>query len=165
MKSLILEPVVATACLILILTGSPVTSASQHDDSAMNRRGDHVMGFEQQKTTHHFVLTKSGGIIQVTAKDASDIASRDHIRMHLQHISKAFAEGDFADPHEVHEEDPPGVATLKKEKDKISYKFESIDAGGKVIIHTDDSTALEAVHEYLRYQIREHKTGDPVTVQ
>jgi hypothetical protein len=165
MKSLIREPVVATAVLILILMGSPVTSASQHDDSAMNRRGDHVMGFEQQKTTHHFVLTKSGGIIQVTAKDASDIASRDHIRMHLQHISKAFAEGDFADPHEVHAEDPPGVATMKKEKDKISYNFRSTDAGGKVIIHTDDSTALEAVHEYLRYQIREHKTGDPVTVQ
>ena len=49
--------------------------------------------------------------------------------------------------------------------DKISYKFESTDLGGKVIIHTDDSTALESVHEYLRYQIREHKTGDPVTVQ
>ena len=165
MKSLIREPAVATACLILILAGGPVTSAPQHDDSAMNKRGDHVMGFEQQKTTHHFVLTKSGGIIQVRAKEASDTASRDHIRMHLQHISKEFAEGDFADPHEVHAEDPPGVATMKKEKDKISYKFQSTDAGGKVIIHTDDSAALEAVHEYLRYQIREHKTGDPVTVQ
>jgi hypothetical protein len=123
------------------------------------------MGFEQQKTTHHFQLTKAGGVIQVTAKDSSDTASQEHIRMHLQHIAKAFAEGDFTDPHEVHAEDPPGVATMKEGKDKISYKFESIDAGGKVIIRTSDSKDVEAVHEYLRYQIREHKTGDSTVAQ
>src|SRR5215469_3108175 len=102
--------VLAAAFLAL---ASSVSSAPQQDDSAMTKRGDHVMGFEQQKTTHHFVLTKTGGVIQVTARDSSDAASREHIRMHLQHIAKAFAEGDFTDPHEVHAEDPPGVAAMK----------------------------------------------------
>ena len=140
-------------------------ASAQHDHSAMESRGEHVMGFDQHKTTHHFVLTKLGGTIQVTANDPADTASREHIRMHLQHIAKSFAEGDFTDPHEVHAEDPPGVQTMKTEKDKISYKFESIERGGKVIVRTDDPKAIEAIHEYLRYQIREHKTGDPVAMQ
>jgi hypothetical protein len=131
----------------------------------MNSRGDHVMGFDHDKTTHHFTLTKTGGTIQVTANDRADSASRDHIRMHLQHISKAFAEGDFTDPHEVHAEVPPGVPVMKERKDKLSYRYESIANGGRVVITTEDSNALEAVHEYLQYQIREHKTGDSVAVR
>src|SRR5580700_3024182 len=95
--------------LLLLSAARAVVAAPQHDDSAMNARGDHVMGFDHEKTTHHFTLTKTGGVIQVTANDPSDSTSRDHIRMHLQHISNAFAAGDFTDPHEVHAEDPPGV--------------------------------------------------------
>jgi hypothetical protein len=154
-----------TSCLLLFSSMWPVRAAPQHDDSPVDSRGDHVMGFDHDKTTHHFVLTKTGGIIQVTANDSSDSASRDHIRMHLQHISKAFSGGDFTDPHEVHAEDPPGVPVMKERKDKISYRFESIANGARVVVTTEDAKALEAVHEYLRYQIREHKTGDPAAVK
>jgi hypothetical protein len=142
-----------------------VFASPQHDDAAMNNRGDHVMGFDHDKTTHHFALTKSGGSIQVQANDSSDSASRDHIRMHLQHIAKAFAAGDFEDPMEVHSQVPPGVPVMKNSKTKISYRYESIERGGKVVIQTDDEDVVKAVHEYLRFQIEEHKTGDPTTVQ
>jgi len=131
----------------------------------MNTRGTHVMGFDQSKTTHHFSLTKTGGIIQVQANDPSDTTSRNHIRINLEHISKAFAQGDFTDPHEVHAETPPGVPTMKARKDKITYQFESIANGAKVIITAEDPKALKAIHDYLRYQIREHKTGDPLNLQ
>jgi hypothetical protein len=33
-----------------------------------------------------------------------------------------------------------------------------------VRITTGNRDALKAVHEFLRYQIREHKTGDPLAV-
>jgi hypothetical protein len=131
----------------------------------MNTRSAHVMGFDQNKTTHHFTLTKTGGIIQVQANDPSDTASRDHIRMHLEHISKAFAQGDFTDPHEVHAETPPGVPTMKARKSTIPYQYESTPTGAKVIITTADPKALNAIHDYLRYQIREHKTGAPLDIQ
>jgi hypothetical protein len=137
----------------------------QQGDPALNSRGEHVMGFSQDKTTHHFELTKTGGIIQVRVKDPADSAIRDHIRMHLQHISKSFAEGDFEDPMEVHAEVPPGVPAMKKLKDKITYRYESIASGGRVVIRTDNADALEAVHSYLQYQIREHKTGDSLEVR
>jgi hypothetical protein len=151
-----------TTCLFLLPCAA---AAQQHDNTAMNKRGDQVMGFDQDKTTHHFTLTKNGGVIEVQANDASDTASRDHIRMHMQLISKAFAQGDFTDPHEVHAEVPAGVPVMKDRKDKISYRFESIANGGRVLITTDDSKALKAIHEYLRYQVREHKTGDSLQVQ
>jgi hypothetical protein len=152
-------------CLLVLLAARTTPATPQHDDSAMEGRGDHVMGFDHDKTTHHFTLTKTGGIIQVTANDSSDSASRDHIRVHLQHVAKAFSAGDFTDPHEVHAEDPPGVPVMKERKDKISYQFESIAKGGRVAITTEDAKAVEAVHDYLRYQIREHKTGDSIAVQ
>jgi hypothetical protein len=148
----------------LFLLASPSAAVQQqHDSTTMNTRGAHVMGFDQTKTTHHFTLTKTGGSIQVEANDPSDTASLDHISMHLEHISKAFAQGDFTDPHDVHAEIPPGVPEMKAHKDKITYQFESTPTGAKVIIITEDPKALKASHDYLRYQIREHKAGDPST--
>jgi len=54
---------------------------------------------------------------------------------------------------------------MKTRRNKISYRFDSIPSGGKLVINTEDPKALHAVHEYLQYQIREHKTGDSVEVQ
>lgn len=137
---------------------------SQQADPAMNHRGDQVMGFSHEKTTHHFLLTKDGGVIQVQANQASDSESRDHIRMHLQHIAKAFASGDFDDPMDVHAQVPPGVPVMKQRKERIYYRFQSIERGGKVVIRSDDGEAVKALHEYLKFQIEEHKTGDPLTL-
>ena len=49
----------------------------------MNKRGDHVMGFDHTKTTHHFRLLPDGGTIEVAANTVEDTESRDQIRMHL----------------------------------------------------------------------------------
>jgi hypothetical protein len=54
---------------------------------------------------------------------------------------------------------------MKAHKAKITYQFESTPTGAKLIINTEDPKALNAVHDYLRYQIREHKTGDPLNLQ
>jgi hypothetical protein len=132
-------------------------SSSQH---AMEHHGEHVMGFSQTKTAHHFLLTKDGGVIEVSAKDPKDTVSEEQIRMHLQHITSAFARGDFTDPMEVHGQTPPGVPTMKRLKAKIQYKFEETDRGGRVLIHSDNAKAIGAIHDFLRFQIREHHTGD-----
>jgi hypothetical protein len=59
----------------------------------MEMRGNEGMGFDQGKTTHHFLLNKDGGAIQVTANAGFDTASIAHIRMHLGHIRSAFKAG------------------------------------------------------------------------
>jgi hypothetical protein len=152
-------------CIVLVSLPRTILAFPQHDDAALNSRGDHVMGFGQDKTTHHFELTKTGGMIQVRVNDSTDSKTCDHIRMHLQHISKSFAAGDFEDPMEVHAETPPGVPVMKNLKSKITYRYESIERGARVVIQTQDADALKAVHDYLEYQIREHKTGDPIEVK
>lgn len=133
----------------------PMMSAKQ--------RADHGMGFDQARTTHHFLLTADGGTIRVEANDSKDTESRDQIRIHLAHIAMAFAEGDFDIPMFVHDQVPPGVLVMKSKKDGIRYHFESTERGGQVVIHTSDSEALIAIHEFLAFQIREHKTGDSLT--
>jgi hypothetical protein len=146
---------------------SPPPSAQQSHKHSMNMqgRGDMGMGFSQAKTTHHFILAKDGGVISVEANDVNDTTSRDQIRMHLAHIAKMFAEGNFDIPMFVHDQVPPGVPVMQSKKNRIQYRFEESKLGGRVVITSSDPEALPAVHEFLSFQIREHKTGDSLTVQ
>ena len=123
-------------------------------------RGDEVMGFDRAKTTHHFKLLPDGGAIEITANDPSDVASRDAIRQHVAKIAAMFAQGDFNIPTLVHGQKPPGADTMKQLKGTISYAAENLPNGGRVQITTANSDALNAVHDFLRFQIQEHKTGD-----
>jgi hypothetical protein len=127
-------------------------------------RAHHGMGFDQQKTVHHFLLQTGGGTIDVIAKDPADRTSIDQIRMHLQHISVAFKGGDFSLPTFIHDTDPPGVETLKARREQLIFTYQERPAGGAVVITTTDEQARGALHDFLRFQIKEHKTGDPLTV-
>ena len=135
---------------------------SDMPDEQMNKRGDHVMGFDHTKTTHHFSLEKWGGSIEVTANSSDDAESSGEIRMHLKHIAKMFADGNFNAPILIHDQTPPGVPVMQDLKGEIKYSFEEIDRGAAVRISTKNPTALKAIHDFLRFQIEEHKTGDPV---
>jgi hypothetical protein len=134
----------------------------KHDGhlDGVNQRGDQAMGFSQAKTTHHFFLKPDGGTIEVTANDPADTASRDQIRMHLRHIAKKFADGDFAAPMFIHSQTPPGVPAMKQLKAEIKYEFEELERGGRVRIRAANADALSAIHEFLRFQIEDHQTGD-----
>ena len=128
----------------------------------MNERGEKGMGFSQTATTHHFLLNANGGVIQVEAKDSADATNRNEIRMHLRHIAKAFQNGDFDIPMSVHDTVPPGVPEMKRLQKNIQYSFEETLNGGRVVISSANKEALEAIHRFLRFQIEEHKTGDPM---
>jgi hypothetical protein len=140
------------------------SNTSEMADEQMNKRGDHVMGFDHTKTTHHFRLQESGGSIEVTANTSDDIESGAQIKMHLNHIAAMFAEGNFNAPILIHDQTPPGVPVMKELKDEIKYNFEEIDRGAAVRISTKNPTALKAIHDFLRFQIKEHKTGDSLDV-
>jgi hypothetical protein len=146
-----------------VLTCAALAQDDHH--AAVNQRGDHVMGFSHEKTTHHFRLYADGGVIEVGVNDPKDAASRDQIRMHLGHIAQMFAAGDFNAPMLIHDQTPPGVPALQKLKADVSYKFEKTDQGGRVRITTKNPEALKAVHDFLRFQISDHQTGDSLTVK
>ncbi len=136
-------------------------SQHEHDHhQAVNQHGDQVMGFSHDNTKHHFRLYRDGGAIEVEAIDPNDTASRDQIRLHLRHISQMFAAGDFNAPMLIHDQTPPGVPVLQRLKSEVVYDFENRDKGAAIQIHTKNPEALKAIHEFLRFQISDHQTGD-----
>jgi hypothetical protein len=142
-----------------------LSAPAQDPHQGMNDRGAMVMGFDQDKTIHHFYLYDDGGAIDISVKDAADTNDRDGIRGHLPHIAMMFGMGDFEAPMLVHDtKDVPGIETLMKRKDKITYSYVETPLGGRVDIVTKDKDAISALHAFLVYQIKEHQTGDPVTV-
>ncbi len=131
----------------------------------VQRHGDMVMGFSHLRTTHHFTLTSGGGYIRVVVNDPADSSTREMIRMHLAHIAQAFKAGDFSSPLFTHGRVPPGVPVLKRMKNAILYEYQDMEDGGQVGITSRDSRAVAAIHEFLRFQIHDHQTGDSTAVQ
>jgi hypothetical protein len=170
----------AILSLAISVVGAPSAKLAQHQNHSsekqqaghnhsqhhaeMNKRGDKAMGFSHEKTTHHFRLLKDGGVIEVTVKEVTDAKSLNQIRMHLSHIAQMFAEGNFSTPFQVHEELPTGAKTMAELKREIAYKFEEQEQGGRVLISSKNPQALAAIHQFLRYQIKEHQTGDSTNI-
>ena len=158
--------VVLIVSLGLVVSGQQQdTRMTQQQMDEMNKRGDKHMGFDHLKTTHHFLLAKDGGAIQVEANDAQDTGSRDQIRSHLRHITMMFSEGNFEVPMLIHEKNPPGSKVMTQLKTDISYEFKETERGALIQITTANEQALHAVHDFLRFQIKEHMTGDPLEVK
>jgi hypothetical protein len=140
------------------------TNASASHQTDVEQHGDEAMGFSHDKATHHFLLYSDGGAITVTANDRADSESVQQIRTHLAHIATMFSDGNFSTPMFVHSQIPPGVPTMQKESADISYTFEELPAGGNVRIQSSNAEAVKAVHEFLRFQIEDHHTGDSADV-
>jgi len=159
----------AVACIFLAVAVTSCVAQSEakqggDHQSGVTRRGDQAMGFSHEKTRHHFRLLNDGGAIEVNADDANDTESRNQIRMHLEHISRMFAAGNFDIPMFIHATNPPGVATMKELREQIHYRYQETDLGALVRMQTSNQQAVKAIHEFLRFQISEHQTGDPATV-
>ena len=169
--------------LLLLLLGFPISAhetkpadsmkecpmhaqhmAQQSHHVTMESHGDQAMGFPHDKTTHHFRLISDGGTIEVMVKDPNDKANTEAIRSHLSHIAKMFGEGDFSAPMFTHDTVPPGVTTMKLLQSGIHYVYEELPSGGRVRIQSADPIALASIHDFLRFQIAEHQTGDSVAV-
>src|SRR3989442_6190836 len=128
------------------------------------KRGEHVMVFSHEATTHHFRLYKDGGEIAVTAKDSNDKASIEQIRTHLGHIAKMFSSGNFNAPMLIHDTNPPGTATMTRLKEQIRYEFSETEPVPGIRLVTASLETTDAVHAFLLFQIVDHQTGDAPTI-
>jgi hypothetical protein len=140
---------------------NPVRESAQDKHAAgVDMRGDHAMGFSHETSKHHFELLPDGGIIKVGALGVTDTATRDQIRQHLKHVAAMFTANNFDIPMFIHDTVPPGVPTMKEKHAEITYSYEPMATGGMVRIITHDPVALKAVHDFLAFQIADHRTGD-----
>jgi hypothetical protein len=142
---------------------APVQPPDQHA-AGVDMRGDHAMGFSRLTTVHHFKLLPDGGVIEVDVKDTQDVATRDQIRAHLAHIASMFSANDFDVPMFIHDTVPPGVPVMKEKNGSIAYTYQPTALGGKVRIRSQDSGAIGAIHQFLAFQIQDHRTSDSESV-
>ena len=161
---ILISLVAGLCCVFVVAQEQHQHSDSMHHD-AVNARGEKAMGFSQTATTHHFKLLPEGGYIQVQAKSPEDAVNREHIRLHLQEQAKRFAAGDFSLSEQTHDRVLPGTPQMGKLQSAITYKYEEIERGARLRITSKDSAAVTAIHDFLKFQIRDHQTGDPTSVK
>lgn len=151
-------------CVVSALTAVPAVVAARQDHHSSPAAA--AMGFDQERTAHHFFLFSDGGAIDVGVREAGDATNREAIRSHLSHIAVMFGRGNFETPMLVHDSiNVPGTKTMAARKTAIRYQYVETANGGRVNIFATDRDALEAVHAFLKYQIAEHHTGDSTTVR
>lgn len=128
---------------------------------ALQDRGRNVMRVDQYTSTHRFDDLPDGGRIELQ-RDSSDTSGVRIVREHLAGIARAFAAGNFRAPGLVHDQQVPGTATMAARHELIRYEFQPLAGGGEIRITTLDPQALEAVHAFLAFQRREHRSGGAV---
>jgi hypothetical protein len=152
-----------TTLAVTLVLATPLVAGRQ--DPATRQHQGMVMGFDQAATTHHFQLYEDGGAIDVSVKDQDDATNLAGIRRHLQMLLMHFKAGDFSTPQAVHAGTTvAGAEDLARLKDKLEYRYQETEGGGRVDIVSSDAEALAAVHAFLRFQIADHQTGDSTAV-
>jgi hypothetical protein len=119
--------------------------------------GETDLNSDQEKAVRHFKLLPDGGAIEMTANDPANIAA---VRQQAANIVAMFGQGKFEVPTVTRGRNPPGADRMSQLKGAISYVAQNLPAGGRVVIRTTNSEARNAVHDFLRFQIQEQKTGD-----
>ena len=144
-------------------------AAAKADGSAEHGAGvdgrHDTFGMSHTTSTHSFRLFANGGAIELLANDAADRATIDAIRTHLQQIAAQFKNADFSTPAFVHGYTPDGVAQMERARGDIRYRYEPLDAGGRIRITTKSAEALAAIHDFLRFQVTEHRTANSGKVE
>jgi len=140
----------------LILLAACGRSKEADDFSAMQVRGEHVMGVNQYTSAHVFEDLPDGGRIVLERADPADTAAVSTIRAHMRDIAEAFRAGDFAKPFEVHAQTVPGTDVMRARRAAITYEPGDLPKGGEVRITTADAAALAAVHQFLQFQREQH---------
>ena len=128
--------------------------------AAVDQRHDQTTGMAPDTSVHHFEITVRGGVIRLEAASAADEAGRDQARAHLEHVARSFAAGDFSMPMFIHGQVPPGAAVMTRLRDSIRYRYAPTERGGRITIETSNREARKAIHDFLRFQIRDHRTQD-----
>jgi hypothetical protein len=151
----------ATLLLLSVLAACGERQARYSADSAfalVQSRGQLAMGVDQYTSSHRFEPLPDGGRITLE-RNGNDSAGAAQIRRHMRTIALAFQRGDFGLPGFIHDREVPGTAVMAERQSQISYTIESLPNGGRLRIHSDDTAAVNAIHQFLAFQRLDHRTG------
>jgi hypothetical protein len=124
--------------------------------ASLQSRGESAMGVDQYTSAHRFEPLSDGGRIELQ-RDSADRAGVETIRAHMRDIADRFSRGDFTIPGFVHAREVPGTRVMAERKAQITYEARDLPAGAEVRIRASDSTAVDAVHQFLAFQRSDHR--------
>jgi hypothetical protein len=144
----------------LVATGY-VWGARARDDTGARqaeiaRRGETVMPFDLEATTHVFEKDRDGGVQTVVADDPGDVEQVRLVREHLREEAEAFRAGDYGDPAAIHGMEMPGLATLEARADEIEIRYEDVPEGGRIRYTTEAPALVSALHAWFDAQVMDH---------
>jgi len=149
--------ITAAIAILDFMMLNPSPAQTPQNSVAAATPGETALGFDQEKAVRHFRLLPDGGAIEMTANDPAHVGA---VRRQVANIVAMFGQGKFEVPAVTRGRNPPGADRMSQLKGDISYAAENLPDGGRVRITTANSEARNAVHDFLRFQIQERKTGD-----
>lgn len=165
-----------TTFVLLTALALPATLFAQMEDCPMHAqhmaaRGtavDHrhdTLGVAHETTHHSFRLFDNGAAIELRANDAADSATVGAIRKHIRMIADQFRANDFSTPMFVHDKTPDGVPAIKQLHAQIDFRYEELADGARIRMTTANAAALTALHDFMHFQIVEHRTADQGSIE
>jgi hypothetical protein len=127
-----------------------------HRRAAVASRGQSVMPFDLDRTTHRFTRTGTGGEQTVVADDPTDTVQVGLVQRHLREEAARFARGDFTDPARIHGDHMPGLAELRAGGGRIAIAYEPVSAGGRITYTTTEPALVAALHAWFDAQVSDH---------
>jgi hypothetical protein len=141
-----------------------VASGDAKHGAAVDSRHDSLV-MSHEVTSHSFRLFADGGAIELRANDSKDSATVASVRTHLHGIASEFTNKDFKTPTFVHGYTPDGVKQMERLHASINYRYEDVDSGARIRMTTHNPEALSAIHDFLRFQVIEHRTANSSKVE
>lgn len=144
---------IAILFLALLLVGCGSHEADRHAEIA--ERGEMVMPFDLDRTTHIFDKQDDGGLQQVISDDG-DVEQIELIRVHLAEEAERFSNGDFHDPAMIHGDDMAGLHELMTGADQLNITYSDIEDGAQILYTADDPALVTALHSWFDQQVSDH---------
>ncbi len=147
--------------IALTMANGAVAQSNHADHAAHNRpaevvaRGEQVMPFDLERTTHSFTKTSTGGIQRVVSDDG-DEGQIGLIRTHLATESEAFGRGNFASQERIHGTDMPGLTVLRQGGSALSVAYVDTPTGGQITYATSRPEVVAALHLWFDAQTSDH---------
>lgn len=145
-----------TPIVVAVAAVLSIGACSDRRQQQVAERGQEVMPFDLDTTTHAFAPSADGGTQTVTSDDPDDTQQIDAIRDHLRKEAAAFERGEFDDPLTVHGPDMPGVAQLSAGAARIDVIYDGVAAGARLTYATSDPKLIEALHAWFDAQTSDH---------
>lgn len=114
------------------------------------------MPFDLSKTTHVFLMTETGGVMRVVAKDPRDARQIELIQQHLRQEAARFERGDFSHPAALHGQSMPGIKELAAEPSGFTVRYSARPDGAQITFFSRDIRLITAIHQWFGAQLSEH---------